>query len=62
MFAWHILPLALYAQHEEVLVNEPVGFSENIQETEAFKLLERDRESRLVINCLRYTTSDFEAH
>lgn len=52
LFAWHILPLALYIKHESLLSQEPVGLAENIEQTMAFKLLATDPDSRLVINCL----------
>ena len=52
LYAWHILPLALYARNEEALLNEPIGLSSNIEQNLAFKLLSTDPESRLVINCL----------
>ncbi|MCJ1266952.1 hypothetical protein MMC22_006837 [Lobaria immixta] len=50
LFAWHVLPLALYAKHENLLLDEPTDFSVDIADTAAFKLLSRDPESRLVIN------------
>ncbi|KAL8824712.1 MAG: hypothetical protein Q9191_004868 [Dirinaria sp. TL-2023a] len=50
LYAWHILPLALYARHEKQLLNEPDGLPEDITRTQAFQLLTGDPESRLVIN------------
>ena len=51
LYGWHILPLALYAKHEEVLLQEPPGPSSHITQTQAFKLLSTDPESRLLIYC-----------
>lgn len=50
LYAWHILPLALYARHEKRLLDEPDGLSEDITQTQAFQLLTSDPASRLVIN------------
>lgn len=47
--AWHILPLGLYAKHENELLQRPSGCAEDITRTKAFKLLRDDPESRLVI-------------
>lgn len=51
LFAWHILPLALYTKHESFLSQERVGLAEDIEQTMAFKLLVTDPESRLVVYC-----------
>jgi abhydrolase domain-containing protein 12 len=51
LFAWHILPLALYTKHEALLTQEPAGLAEKIENTAAFRLLVTDPESRLVIYC-----------
>lgn len=51
LFAWHILPLALYTKHEALLIQDSFGLAENIEETTAFMLLATDPDSRLLINC-----------
>lgn len=51
LFAWHVLPVGLYAQHEHELVEEPAGLRENITSTKAFRLLKSDAKSLLVVNC-----------
>ncbi|KAH9894523.1 Alpha/Beta hydrolase protein [Xylariomycetidae sp. FL2044] len=49
LHAWHILPLGLYAEHEEELLAEPSGVADNIKESMSFKLLRDDPESLLVL-------------
>ncbi|KAL2024927.1 hypothetical protein VTK56DRAFT_3626 [Thermocarpiscus australiensis] len=49
LYAWHILPLPLYARHEEKLAAQPSGFSSDITATENFRLLRDDPTSRLII-------------
>ncbi|KAK3346598.1 Alpha/Beta hydrolase protein [Lasiosphaeria hispida] len=49
LYAWHVLPLPLYAQHEEPLAAQPSGFCRDIFQTENFKLLKSDPNARLVI-------------
>ncbi|KAL2163343.1 hypothetical protein VTH06DRAFT_5400 [Thermothelomyces fergusii] len=39
LYAWHILPLSLYAQHEDRLSSQPTGFCQDIAATENFRLL-----------------------
>jgi abhydrolase domain-containing protein 12 len=50
LYAWHILPLELYREHEETLVTEPSGFVSNITSRHAFKLLHDDPEARFVLH------------
>ncbi|KAL8992605.1 MAG: hypothetical protein Q9169_006970 [Polycauliona sp. 2 TL-2023] len=50
LYAWHILPINLYRQHESALINEPSGFTSDIQSRTAFKLLRDDPAARLVIH------------
>lgn len=50
LYAWHILPLELYREHEADLLSEPTGFVSDIQSRLAFRLLRDDPESRLVIH------------
>lgn len=51
LYAWHILPLGVYAKHEASLLEETSAAARNYTNTKAFKLLTKDPESRLVINC-----------
>ena len=50
IYAWHVLPLELYRQHEAALVTEPPGLASDITSSLAFKLLRDDPDSRLVIH------------
>ncbi|RDW75831.1 alpha hydrolase-13 [Coleophoma crateriformis] len=50
IYAWHVMPLGLYAKHEEELLQQPSGFAEDVTKTKAFQLLRDDPESRLIIN------------
>ncbi|KAL8829673.1 MAG: hypothetical protein Q9191_001882 [Dirinaria sp. TL-2023a] len=50
LFAWHILPIELYRQHESALVAEPSGFISDMTSRYAFTLLRGDPEARLVIH------------
>ena len=50
LYAWHILPIELYRQHESTLIAEPSGFAEDITSRFAFKLLRDDPEARLIIH------------
>lgn len=53
LYAWHILPLSLYSQHEASLTEgaEGSGFCSDITKTENFRLLREDPDSKLVISC-----------
>ena len=50
LYAWHILPIELYRQHESVLTKESSGFVPNFDSRTAFKLLRDDPQARLVIH------------
>ena len=50
LYAWHILPVELYRQHELALIAEPAGFVDDITSRTAFKLLREDHEAKLVIH------------
>ncbi|KAF2230314.1 alpha/beta-hydrolase [Viridothelium virens] len=50
LFAWHVLPLGLYEQHEAALRDQQPGVVSDIAKTLGFKLMTSDPESRLVIN------------
>ena len=50
LYAWHILPIELYRQHEPALTEEPSGFTLDITSRFAFKLLRDDPDARLIIH------------
>ena len=50
LYAWHILPVELYRQHESALVAEQYGFVSDIRSRFAFALLRDDPHARLVIH------------
>ena len=50
LYAWDILPIELYRQHETTLIAELSGFSSNITGRFAFKLLRDDPDARLIIH------------
>jgi hypothetical protein len=54
LYAWHVLPLGLYAKHESELLQEPSGCAEDITKTKGFRLLADDPSSLLIINCKHY--------
>lgn len=51
LYAWHVMPLGLYAKHESEIVLQPPGCADDITKTKAFQLLRDDPDSRLIINC-----------
>ncbi|KAK3292848.1 Alpha/Beta hydrolase protein [Chaetomium fimeti] len=50
LYAWHILPLPIYAQHEAKLSAQPSGISPDITATENFRLLRDDPTAKLIIS------------
>jgi hypothetical protein len=54
IYAWHVMPLGLYAKHEAEILHQPSGCAEDVTKTKAFKLLRDDPDSRLIINCKRF--------
>jgi len=50
LYAWHILPVELYRQHEQHLLAEAPGFAPDITSRSGFKMLRDDPESRLIIH------------
>ena len=50
VYAWHILPVELYRQHELALIAEPAGFVDDITSRTSFQLLRGDHEANLVIH------------
>lgn len=52
IYAWHMLPIHLCREHEELLnANEPSGPAEDVTQTAAFKLLAEDPNARVVVSC-----------
>lgn len=51
IYAWHVMPLNLYARHEFDILQQPAGCAKDITKTKAFQLLRDDPESRLIISC-----------
>ena len=50
LYAWHILPIELYRQHESTLIDEPSGFVKDVTSRFAFNLFHHDPDARLVIH------------
>ena len=50
LYAWHVLPIELYREHESALVEEPAGFASDIESRLAFQLLRNDPDARLIIH------------
>ena len=50
LYAWHILPVELYRQHEQALLKEPSGFASDITSRLTFELLRDDPDARLIIH------------
>lgn len=49
---WHLLPIHLCREHEELLnENLPSGPVSDVSNTPAFKLLAKDTNARVVVNC-----------
>ncbi|KAI9743556.1 MAG: hypothetical protein M1818_002871 [Claussenomyces sp. TS43310] len=50
LYAWHVMPLELYAKHEVEILQQPSGCAEDITKTKAFRLLQDDPNARLIVN------------
>ncbi|KAK4690726.1 hypothetical protein P7C71_g6132, partial [Lecanoromycetidae sp. Uapishka_2] len=50
LYAWHILPVALYHEHESAIVAGPSGFASSFTSRFTFKLLRDDPDARLIIH------------
>ncbi|KAI5809767.1 Alpha/Beta hydrolase protein [Peziza echinospora] len=53
LFAWHVLPLGLYAEHRDVLLDHDSGLAEDITQSAGFQLLKNDPEARLIIHSVQ---------
>lgn len=51
LYAWHILPLRSFLEHEDKLQAASTGHSSNITAGESFKILKDDPSAQLVISC-----------
>jgi hypothetical protein len=60
IYAWHVMPLGLYAKHEAEILLQPSGCAEDITTTKAFQLLKNDPDTRLIINCKELPHSQFQ--
>ncbi|KAL6789408.1 alpha/beta-hydrolase [Trichoderma sp. SZMC 28012] len=49
IYAWHIMPLPLYLQHETTVATQDLGFCKDFTQTESFRLLANDPDARLII-------------
>ncbi|KIW01546.1 uncharacterized protein PV09_07024 [Verruconis gallopava] len=50
LYAWHILPIGLYAQHEEAIASQEPWPPTSFKTSLAYELLKIDPEARVVIN------------
>ncbi|KFY82820.1 hypothetical protein V500_10311 [Pseudogymnoascus sp. VKM F-4518 (FW-2643)] len=50
LYAWHVMPLGLYAKHEEEILKQPSGLAEDITKAKSFDLLTTDPQTRLIIS------------
>ncbi|KAF2743642.1 hypothetical protein M011DRAFT_471185 [Sporormia fimetaria CBS 119925] len=50
LFCWHVLPLDVYLEHENELVQKAGGVVEDLKETVGWRLLRDDGESRVVVS------------
>lgn len=50
LFCWHVLPLDVYLEHENELVQNTLGAVDDLRETLGYKLLKRDAKGRVVVN------------
>ncbi|KAG9241918.1 Alpha/Beta hydrolase protein [Calycina marina] len=50
LYAWHIMPLGLYARYKSALCQKPTGFVDDITHSLPFRLLIDNPDSRLIIN------------
>ncbi|KAF2659246.1 alpha/beta-hydrolase [Lophiostoma macrostomum CBS 122681] len=50
LFCWHVLPLDVYLDNENEIVQKATGLVGDLQETIGYKLLQRDPKSRVVVN------------
>lgn len=51
LYLWHILPIAVYSQHEESLSEAPRISRDKYTSSEAFRLLKEDPDARLILSC-----------
>lgn len=52
LHAWHILPLPLYAKHEEsVSSSREPGLCKDVMKTESFRLLKEDPNAKVIVFC-----------
>ncbi|KAI1004813.1 hypothetical protein K3495_g3403 [Podosphaera aphanis] len=54
LYAWHVLPLDVYAEQETELLQQPSGFVNDITRTKAFDLLHKNPKSKLIVYCATF--------
>ncbi|KAF2105300.1 Alpha/Beta hydrolase protein [Lophiotrema nucula] len=50
LFCWHVLPLDVYLEHENEIVQKTTGLVEDLKETVGYRILKKDEGSKVVIN------------
>lgn len=61
MYLWHILPLAVYTDHESALSQASAVPLDKYTSSNAFRLLKEDPEARLILSCKCELHSPYEA-
>ena len=51
LYAWHVLPLPIYSQHEDQLLKQPAGFCDDISKSESFRILKDDPDAKVILYC-----------
>jgi abhydrolase domain-containing protein 12 len=56
LYAWHILPLPLYAKHEDkIAASREPGFVQDVTATESFRLLKDEKDAKVILYCTANT-------
>jgi hypothetical protein len=50
LFCWHVLPLDVYLDNENEIVQKTTGLVGDLKDTIGYKLLQRDPKSKVVVN------------
>lgn len=50
LFCWHVLPLDVYLENENEIVQKATGLVGDLKETVGYKLLKKDAKSKVVVN------------
>ena len=54
--AWHVLPLPVYRQHEEILQAQPTGHCADVTTSESLRILRDDPSAKLIVYCKSYVS------